>query len=207
MENSQYLPIAITGHRDLLIKDREIIRTAIKELYEQLREEDKTYLKLYSALAPGADIIAAECLEPSDKLVLVQVLPEEIDKAYTFWGKEKSRQPEHEALWEMFQKLKQRPNTQIVDLMSKETLDHSNENIRNQQYIKLAEYLCLNCTHLIALWDGIDGGGVGGTSDVVRMWLKGKGTNGNKLTLPNTKRTLHHLLCPREKNHFPIKRF
>lgn len=60
-------------------------------------------------------------------------------------------------------------------------------------YQKLAEYLVNNAHHLIALWDGIYNGKAGGTSEVVKLALKG----GASLVL-------HHLVTPRQQNPYPV---
>ena len=229
-DTSKYLCVGVTGHRDLILEDKNLITTKVKELFAQIKSEHNSHIKLYSALAPGADIWVAECLDASDKLVVVKVLPDNIDIKYTFWGKElgdepkkednennlayskklsdwQSRKNKHEKLWNDCLILKQRPNIKVEDLTSKQNLDYDKESVRNHQYILLGEYLVKKCMYLIALWDGVDGGGVGGTSDVVRMWQKGKGIIGNKVLTGKNKRVLYHLSCPREKNHFPINRF
>ncbi|AWV97672.1 NAD-binding protein [Arcticibacterium luteifluviistationis] len=65
-----------------------------------------------------------------------------------------------------------------------------------EYYRRQGEYLVKNATMLIALWDGIFSGKLGGTSDIVKMALDA-----------SSEKTIHHLICPRESNHFPVSNF
>ncbi len=47
------------------------------------------------------------------------------------------------------------------------------EDVRNRQYAYLGEFLTRHCEVLIALWDGKESQGFGGTGDVVRMQREG----------------------------------
>jgi hypothetical protein len=225
---SKYVSVGITGHRDLIEEDKNFITKLVKEKLNQIRATHGKNIKLYSALAPGADLWVAQCLEPQDALGIVKVLPYAVDKKFTFWGERVGKEPKksdfkcsesyeitwnewhnkkaiHEKLWQQYEDLRKAANSKIINLVT-ENVDFENEKDRNEQYIKLGEFLVKNCYHLIALWDGVDGGGVGGTSDVVRMWQKGKGLSGNTIKKLKPNRILHHLICPRSKNYFPIYR-
>ncbi|MCR9062896.1 MAG: hypothetical protein NXI00_02960 [Cytophagales bacterium] len=197
------LVVAITGHRDLLEKDKRQTKARVKCLYRRLRKESGSTIKLYSALAPGADLWVAECLEVTDQLVYVKIMPDEYHEKYTYGGYEKSLQPFHDLL-------KDRKNQSYNDIthsLIDKTLDYSKEHDRKLAYQKLGEYLVKNASILVALWDGVDGGGEGGTSDVVNLWKTGRGIAGNRIKLPKQPRKLYHLICPREKNLFPVKMY
>lgn len=228
---STYLPIAITGHIDLLEEDQSVIEGKIKELYRTLRERHQKNLRLYSALAPGADTWAAQCLidgNVEDELVYVQALPDESYLDYTFGGIATKYAPKrndyrsNEAFRvaeEAYQKakLKYSKNKEIFEglrkaaltdssILKDQDLDYSNDAIRIESYFRLGAYLVEKADVLITLWDGVDGGGVGGTSDVVKMWVKGRSQNGEKVNHRKTERTLYHLPVRRSKNLFPIRR-
>lgn len=223
----EYLPIAITGHIDLLEADKPFILEKIKKLFGELRQEHQKPLKLYSALAPGADTWAAECLEGDDKLLYVEPLPDDMYKKYTFGGKDVEKSPKKEGYnsdeqWEKahekykaqlavyeakikaFEKFK--PN-ETVPTHKDPLADYDTADVRLKAYSELGNYLVTEADVLIALWDGVDGGGEGGTSDVVKKWIKGRGQNGEKITLKKTKRTLYHLPVKRSKNLRPVERF
>src|SRR5690606_38300005 len=58
---------------------------------------------------------------------------------------------------------------------------------------KQAEYIVNNANVIIAVWDGIYTHKLGGTSEVVRLALES-----------NREIHLHHLVCPRVSNVYPV---
>jgi hypothetical protein len=71
--------------------------------------------------------------------------------------------------------------------------DDGNEILDDKYYEKQARYIVDNAQLIIALWDGIYTLKKGGTSEVIRMALEG-----------TRKITIHHLVCPRVSNPFPV---
>lgn len=67
------------------------------------------------------------------------------------------------------------------------------EILNDEYYEKQAQYIVENSQLIIALWDGIYAFKKGGTSEVVRMALES-----------TRKITIHHLVCPRASNPYPV---
>lgn len=63
----------------------------------------------------------------------------------------------------------------------------------NTYYAQQADHIVKNCTHIIAVWDGLYTGKPGGTSDIVHRALKSKRPV-----------NLFQLVCPRESNPYPV---
>ncbi|MGC9187651.1 MAG: hypothetical protein ACP5GN_08225 [Fervidicoccaceae archaeon] len=62
-QNRRYihLVIGITGHRDIVNEDRELLKDKIREIFKELRSRyANTPLLLITSLAEGADRIGAE---------------------------------------------------------------------------------------------------------------------------------------------------
>ncbi len=94
-------------------------------------------------------------------------------------------------------------------------------------YVQTAEIIAGYSNILIALWDGVDTGLVGGTSDIVQMMIEGKNSNGQKHVYHQKKKTafdsakisrlhkqeidpkgiIYHILTRRKVNPYPINRF
>lgn len=209
----EYLPIAITGHIDLLENDKPFVLEKIKQLFGELRQDHQKPLKLYSALAPGADTWAAECLEGEDVLVYVEPLPDDMYKKYTFGGKEVEKSPIREdySSEEKFQNDLSRYNDllaqyedrikefkkfrpdEMIPTHKDPLADYDTADSRLKAYSELGTYLITRADVLIALWDGVYTGNPGGTSDIVHRALK-------------SKRPIHlyQLVCPRESNPYPV---
>lgn len=204
--NPHWLIVGVTGHRDLRPQDKAKIKELVTQQLNSLREQNRTKkLLLCSALAPGADQWVAQCLAKEDKLVVVKTLPDGELKKYTF----EIQSPNDPALsakedaFDYFTQANQ--HNERVQLYYDSQRSFTTEE-RNRQFVQLGRFLSEHCDHLIALWDGVDGGGLGGTSDIVRMWVKGKGLDGKKINRPQQPQTLHQLVVPRQQNHFPIGR-
>jgi len=149
---------------------------------------------LYSALAPGADTWAAERLSPEDHLAILIMLPDATYKEFTFNNRED--------LFKTYKTFFRRENTSLKKLESAEDLQAD----RYDQYVTLGKHIVKNADILIALWDGVDNGGIGGTSDVVKMWVKGRSINGEKVSYRNKPHILYHLPVRRQANLFPVQK-
>ena len=221
-------PTSLTGHRNLLAQDESKVKAAVKEVFQAIREEHKAGIRLFCGLAPGADLWAAECLDfnMGDQLVYVQVLSEEKEKDYNYGGEAFEKEPEiHDD--EKEEKFKERlgkfnDNKAIFEFnwarrcrmahrasrkiqLINPSLEQKPE-LMKSQFVELAKVLVQEGKVLVALWDGLDGGGAGGTADVARLWHTGKGLDGSQVNLPLTSRQFYHILCPRETNLLPIQR-
>ena len=146
--------IGISGHRHL--RDQYELTQAISEGFEIiLNKHPEQKLLCYSALAAGADQVAAQvALEKS--IPLVVLVPFE-EKQYLDDFSQEERQE--------FMRLSQRAE-EIIRLPD---ID------REQAYNKLSEYLVEKTDTLLAVWNGQPARGAGGTGDVVeRFRRKGK---------------------------------
>lgn len=179
LANPAYVVVGVTGHRDLPVED-EILKTKITDKLSEVRKDK--ILILLSALAPGADQLVAQCLEPGDKLIVVEALTDSEAKDDTF-----KRYPDAYEYYRDPGRCCQR-----IGLPGCCKASYTSEE-REEQYEKLGEFLIQYSAHLLVLWDGVYNGKRGGTSEVVRMALEGEGAG-----------MLHHLVCPRQSNPFPV---
>lgn len=210
---SKSITIAVTGHRDLNPSHLAKLKKEVTNKLNTLREE-YGHIILLSALAPGADILVAECIDlATDELIYIKALPENEEKTFSFnfdltgnsdytneWEKRKtilSKNSKSEILFEeaSYEKIKSLgDNSQFKSWV-------------NSQYTQIGKYYAKKADCLIALWDGIDGGGQGGTSDVVHMYLTGKTNEGEQTERKAGKRSFYQLSTPRQKNSFPLGRW
>lgn len=193
------LYLGITGHRDIRDEDMAVLKQLIKEFIKKKQNQcPHTPVILLSPLAEGADRIAAlaaiEC--KIDFIALLPMPAEEYKKDFVL----------HESIVE-FENLITKASS-IIELPLQEGVTIKNVNTlekRNEQYYQNGLFLARQCHTLIALWDGIDNGKKGGTSNVVK--LKQSGIPGK---FEDRKKRLHHLqtgpiyhiITPRKSNPF-----
>src|SRR5262249_22475934 len=78
---------------------------------------------------------------------------------------------------------------------------------RNRQYEMVGKYIAQKSQILIALWDGLETGLVGGTSSVVHYQTEGvPGTNPHALDPPEGS-PVYHILTPRMSDPYPQGEF
>lgn len=158
------LVVAVTGHRDLVPEEIPEIRNQVRQFYTRLRD---TYpdrrLQLLSALAEGADQLAAEVALAED-IAVIAVLP--MSKSACLEDFESAESAARfEALLARtegsFELPPARGNTPDSILQPGEP--------RNRQYAQLGVFLCAHAHILLALWDGKPTDELGGTAQVVRF--------------------------------------
>ena len=181
MSKIDCIPIifGITGHRDLCLEDMPKLKEKLTILLKEYKTTyPHTQIILLSALAQGADMLAAEVAKELG-VVLHVVLPYE-EKAYL-------NSFDDEASKELFQSLK--------NYASKyDTLNCNQTKNREGCYQQLGEYIANTSNILIALWDGVDTSKKGGTSAIVKYMQRGfeencfDQLNGNALFVINTPR-------------------
>lgn len=143
--------IGITGHR--LLADEDKISGALDYVLENIRQifPDQSYT-LLSPLAAGGDQLAAECaLQYGMHLVVPLPLP--IDDYLNDFTTQESKQG--------FLNLLNKAD-RVIDLPLQAT--------RNASYKAVGRYILEHCNVLIAIWDGKDAQGQGGTGDIVTEW-------------------------------------
>ena len=183
------LVIGITGHRDLILKDLNILEKRVAEIYEQLIQKyPNTPIILLTPLADGADRIVAKIALSSkfnNKITTCVPLPMEISiYKDTFAGgldyttKEESIK-EFDSLLDKVNNQKNNfvPKTIPMIFNKAEYISATSEQqrqIRREQYSTVGEYIALHSNILIAMYDGDLNEEAGGTSEIVRKKLSGE---------------------------------
>ncbi|MEI6208047.1 MAG: hypothetical protein WCP20_14795 [Desulfuromonadales bacterium] len=166
--NQTTLPllIGVTGHRDILDEDKPDLKQKIRAIIDHLHEEyPRTPLMLVSALADGADRLAAEAaLDAGIELVVPLPMSQELY--------EQDFSPESVSQFRYL--LAQAVFSLELPLENGNSEAAAAEEIsRDLQYLAVGRFIVEQSQVLIALWDGATNGPSGGTSHVVRMQLYG----------------------------------
>ncbi len=143
------LVIGVTGHRKLFYV------TELTTLLDiELKKISKKYLikAIISPLADGADRLVVEILMERFNANLIVSLPFEKDE----YKKDFSQNSQ----WEFNNYLKQAFKVDEVGSLEK--------NSRDECYLNVGKYIVEKCDILIALWDGKEANGMGGTGDIVK---------------------------------------
>lgn len=159
------LVIGVTGHRNLEPKDYPLYRTRIAELLDYLHTRyPSTPLRMVSALAEGADRLAAEVgLEHGCEL-LVCLPMEAAEYERDFPG----------SVAEFRALLARVAPTNIFVLEPNVPLDTTPADLRELCYREVGLFVSGRCHILLALWDGIRNESFAGTAEVVRFKLEGR---------------------------------
>ncbi len=179
--------IAHSGHRDLLPEDMPHIENAVAEKLHEITQGNLEHFILVSGIADGADmLVASKALEKGLKVLLL-LLPGQDDEKRV------------KDLTDRF------GNTLVTTLCLKPYIKRAaakkvagNDKEDTTPYKVLANSLVNIAEHLIVLWDGVDTGKEGGTSDVVNMIIEaadGKRCNPGRL---------YQLIVPRSQNNYPL---
>lgn len=157
--------IGVTGHRDIPEADADGLRGALRAALGDVAQHfDHARLRLACGLADGADTLAAEvALDMGIAVLAVLPMPQALYET-DFDG----------AALDRLRALTAHPNVQVVHIPLAEnasTADIETQAARDVQYQLLADYLTRRSNVLLAVWDGVDIGLPGGTSDVVLRYL------------------------------------
>ena len=145
----QDVTVGITGHRSGI--SDEVYTKLFGYIKDMIEKEGISIKTIISPLADGADRVVAKHMIEEYSAKLIVPLPFE-EYAYQ---KDFSNDSKKE-----FEKLMAKADR--VDTIS--ALDKIS---KNEAYLKAGEYVVDNCDILIAIWDGEDARGVGGTADIV----------------------------------------
>ena len=178
--------IGIVGHRDLRLSDESHIRQAVRNKLTQLQTQPAV---LVSALATGADQLAVQEADYLGIPVWV-LLPMPLARYRATFLSKKPTESERASVAFMEQWVEKASQAGQLGV-----LPTADTELEERGFERLGEWLTTHTDHLLALWDGVETGLPGGTSDVVRMAL------GRQHAF-----WLHHLVVPRQKNPFPIGR-
>lgn len=161
------LLIGVTGHRDIPPEDIPGLKDLVRTIIDQIKSEyPTTPLMLMSALADGADRLAAEVALDAG-VALIASLPMNQEIYEQDFSADSINQ---------FQKLlKHAAFTYELPIENKNSKKSVNvgDTARDFQYLAVGRFIVKHCQVLIALWDGVTDGPTGGTSQVVRMQLEG----------------------------------
>lgn len=192
------LIVGVTSHRDIAPEDIEPIRDKVRAFFVQLQEAFPGLpLLVLSALAEGGDqLVAEEALGVGARLVAPLPLPpdlyvDDFDDA---------------GVHATFESLRKRAEVVLLPRLM-EMPRHvvgAPGAARDLQYAKAGVYIASHCHVLLALWDGNEANGVGGTAQIVHYHLTG-GLPGPTLRRQHLRHVLaggdesllYHIVCPR----------
>jgi hypothetical protein len=201
------LVVGITGHRDIRAEDREELRRRVRGILLKLRKDyPATPLILLSALAEGADRLAARAAldgEVDARLIVPLPMAQAIyEEDFTSRG----------SLDEFRELLGQAHHSFVIPLAPGNTENNirtQGEN-RDRQYEAVGKYIARQSQILIALWDGVDRGLVGGTASIVRFKTEGmvepQPHPHRSLLEPAECGPVYHVVTPRVRNPTPERR-
>ena len=178
--------LGLVGHRDLRPGDRDVLKQRLNEIFRQFRDAyPQTPLVLLSALAEGADQLAAEAALDSGVFVRAPLpFPPEIYRQSTSFDTDDSRRrlddllanPRVEWFVVPLPEGTAGPATDWPRVATDRT-DGDHRSLRQTCYANSGGYIVRHCHALIALWDGDEGGparGPSGTKDHIMFKLQGR---------------------------------
>ncbi|RPI12947.1 MAG: hypothetical protein EHM60_10400 [Lysobacterales bacterium] len=195
------LVIAVTGHRDLRPDEIPRLRKLVRDFLGATRDAyPGRVVAVMSALAEGADrLVAEEAI--TLRLPLHVPLPMPRDLYVQDFATEQSR-AQFDALCRAAAEIYELP---ITPGNTSASVADPGPN-RERQYAQAGVFLCAHCHILLALWDGKDGDGLGGTAQVVRFhhtdYMPGytPRTAAGRLTLADDESDLvYHVVCSRDR--------
>lgn len=208
------LVIGITGHRDIREQDRKGLEDKLKEVFLELRRRySSTPLILVSALAEGADRVAAQValsLHVGVQLVVPLPMPIELYEQdfdnLTVVETPLVTVAVNRSSREEFRALLEKADTwfalKLVDGNTYEAIAEPGPE-RDRQYELVGKYIAQQSQILIALWDGVDSNLAGGTASVIRFQVEGvPGPEPCALELPEGF-PVYHILTPRLQDPYP----
>jgi hypothetical protein len=196
------LVIAVTGHRDLVADEVDVIAERVRSLLEDLdRRYPERRLRVLSALAEGADRLVARIAIDLGIEVVVQ-LPMPKGMYLEDFDTQDSRD-EFESLlaaaFRVYELPLARGNT------AEQVAAPGSE--RNLQYAQLGVFLCAHCHILLALWDGKPGEDPGGTGQVVKfhhddimLGYTTKTVASQQMLVDDESDLVYHIVCSRDRD-------
>ncbi|HEY8388380.1 MAG TPA: NAD-binding protein, partial [Parasegetibacter sp.] len=210
----KYLLIGVSGHRDLIPEDyayepdsSRYLNTKVRQILQDIRNQHPEQIPaIITCLAEGADLLVAYVAAELG-IRIIPVVPDSNQKIHA-----------SAEAWENCKRI----------LFSDLTLAEKNQqaSFKHSLYEESAELVASFSNYLLALWDGVDTGLPGGTSDIIRIMLHGKDNKNNKVvgsqrperifSLPeiksfrkkriNPKGKIIHIRTRRQINPYPISR-
>jgi hypothetical protein len=156
------LMIGAIGHRDLVASELDALRARVREFLDGLqRKYPDLRVTLLTSLADGADRLVGD-VALSLGVPIVYVLPMPSELYERDFGAE-SRAEYREILGSS--------NVLTLPLVGDNTADDVTHPgpARDLQYAWLGAFIAAHCHILLALWDGRENGGSGGTAQIIRF--------------------------------------
>jgi len=189
------LVIGVTGHRDLRPDDLPHLEQNVKHVFERLRERyGSTPLLVLSPLAEGADRLVARVGlldEFGARLVVPLPMPAALYEADF----------EEPGSVHEFRELLARAGCAFVlpPAVDPESIRNPGP-ARDRRYELAGAYVVGQSQILIALWDGIESGKIGGTSAMVKLRTEGSRDEGECSLQPPELFPVYHILTPRRSH-------
>lgn len=195
------LVVAVTGHRDLVPTEVPILREKVGQLFQELRNDyPDRRLQLMSALAEGADQLAAEVALQHD-VELVVVLPMR-RQVYRDDFESAEAKLQFDALCARATDLYELP---LVRGNTDDGIATAGSE-RTRQYAQLGVFLCAHCHVLLAIWDGKQTDEMGGTAHVVRFHHEGvmpgftpRSVASQQMLVDDESDLVYHIVCSRDR--------
>jgi len=162
----QKIVIGVTGHRHVDRQDRKLKALIRNECRTLARTHAGNPFVILSGLAEGADRMVARIAMSELDAALIAVLPVPRESFVMDFGDAGSRRE--------FTMLLNRSDHVITAPLLTKRAWKSYTPSRDRQYAWEGSFLARQSKILIAVWDGADSKGLGGTGDVVRWFKRGR---------------------------------
>jgi hypothetical protein len=178
------LLIGVTGHRDLLVEDRDAIAASVTTFFRMLAKRfPHTPLRVFCGLAAGADQLVAEiALAFGAELVPVLAVPPAVFRT-TLETDPQAR--------ETYDRLLDGRPPIVLDALATEPHDDA--------YALLADFLTVRCQLLLGLWDGSERAAIGGTAFTIASKLNRRLDSDAALTDPIESGLVYHIPIRRRR--------
>jgi len=156
------LMVGAIGHRDLVASELDALKARVREFLEELRRRyPDLRVTVLTSLADGADRLVGDVAQ-SLGVPIVYVLPMPTELYERDFG-ESSKAEYREILGSS--------NVLTLPLVGGNTADDVTHPgpARDLQYAQLGAFIAAHCHVLLALWDGRENGGSGGTAQIIRF--------------------------------------
>jgi len=192
------LVVGVTSHRDISPSQREGIRLRVREFFENLSHRFRGLpIVLLSSLAEGGDqLVAREALACGVRLMAPLPLPPDLymDDFDDVGVRRSFETLSDQAELVLLPRLMDKPRHAIATPGIE----------RDRQYATAGVYIASHCHVLLALWDGNDVGGFGGTAQIVAYHLTGslpgliaRHPHRRHVLGDGTESLLYHIVCSR----------
>jgi len=193
-----HLIVGITGHRDIIPEDRDMLKKKIKEVFDELRNKlPSTPLLLLTPLAEGTDRLAAE-VAIEENIDYIVTLPLSVNDYKTDF-------PDSEEEFDYYLKKALGHFEPPLRKAKSESLNQGDPD-RDESYKNVGVFIVKHCQVLMTLWDGKNTGHTSGTSQIVNFQLGGipkeYEPHRRALDLPDTG-PVYHIPTRRKKEFVP----